>query len=453
MAARGEAARSAQPSRRRFLTGLAGAGATVLAPPVARSAARRPRPRRSAIRHVVVVMMENRSFDHLLGWLPNADGAQAGLVYPDGGGALHATHRLAPDWTGCGHADPDHSYAGGRRQYRDGAMDGLLLAGTNDNYAIGYYEEADRPFLAALARHYTTLDRGFCSVLGPTFPNRFFLHAAQTDRLDNSLGRATMPTIWDRLVWRGIHATYYYSNLPFLALWGRRYLPLARRYEDFLAAAARGALPAVSFVEPRFTLADSGRGNDDHPHADIRRGDAFLAEVFHALAGGPDWDGTVLIVTYDEWGGFFDHVTPPRAQAPNAVDPDLVGGKALLGLRVPVVIASPFTRGDPDDPRVRHATADHTSILKLIEWRFRLAPLTARDASADVSDLVRILDLESPREDVPDLPAPAAPAPRPCAPPAPRARRDARAAHPAPDSPWADLARSPLLEGWSAERS
>ena len=84
----------------------------------------------------------------------------------------------------------------------------------------------------------------------------------------------------------------------------------------------------------------------------MRAGDAFLAQTFHAVANGPDWGSTVFIVTYDEWGGFFDHVAPPRAVAPNAVDPDLVDGKALLGMRIPVVVASPFTRGDPANPRV-----------------------------------------------------------------------------------------------------
>lgn len=111
-------------------------------------------------------MMENRSFDHFLGWLPNAEGMQAGLSYLDGNGVAHATHALAPDFTGCSHPDPDHSYAGGRVQYDNGAMDGFLRSGKNDDYAIGYYVEGDRPFYSALARNYTTLDPSFCSILG-----------------------------------------------------------------------------------------------------------------------------------------------------------------------------------------------------------------------------------------------------------------------------------------------
>ena len=109
----------------------------------------------------------------------------------------------------------------------------------------------------------------------------------------------------------------------------------------------------------------------------------------------------MLIVTYDEWGGFFDHVAPPRAAAPNAVDPDIVGGKALLGFRVPVVVASPFTRGDPTRSRGRFRRYDHTSILKLIEWRWNLRPLTARDASSDVGNLAFALDLAQSRSERP----------------------------------------------------
>src|SRR5690348_6233820 len=101
---------------------------------------------KNEVDHVVVVMMENRSFDHLLGWLPNADGQQADITYLDSAGVAHATHALAPDYTGCGHPDPDHSYEGGRVQYNGGGMDGFLRSGRNDEYSIGYYQEEDRPF-------------------------------------------------------------------------------------------------------------------------------------------------------------------------------------------------------------------------------------------------------------------------------------------------------------------
>lgn len=369
----------------------------------------KPKGTRSGVDHIVVVMMENRSFDHLLGWLPNADGMQEGLSYVDAAGATFTTYPLAPDYTGCGHPDPDHSWEGGRVEYNDGAMDGFLVAGMNDEYAIGYYVEADRPFLSALAREYTTSDRFFASIMGPTYPNRIFQHAAQTDRLENTLDISSLPTIWDRLAEKGVSARYYFSDVSFLWLWGAKYLPIHATYEQFLADAAAGELPSVSFVEPRFVEDTTGTSGSDHPFGDIREADAFLAETFHAVASGPQWQNTVFIVTYDEWGGFFDHVPPPRAAAANNVDPDVVGGKALLGMRVPVIIASPFTRGTPDNPRVVSDVFDHTSILKLIEWRWALRPLTARDASSDVGNLLTALDFSAPDPVVPDLPQPVPP--------------------------------------------
>lgn len=133
-----------------------------------------------------------------------------------------------------------------------------------------------------------------------------------------------------------------------------------------------------------------------------------------ALANGPDWSKTVLVINRDEWGGFFDHVVPPRVIAPNAVDTDLVDGKALLGCRVPVVVVSPFTRGNPDKPRIDSLVYDHTSVLKLIEWRWQLAPLTSRDASNEIANLAHSLDLNQQETALPDLPVIANPPWEPC---------------------------------------
>lgn len=370
----------------------------------------------SGVDHIVVVMMENRSFDHLLGWHPTADARQSGLSYPDKNGVLQPTEPLAPDYQGCLHPDPFHTYSGGRVEYAGGQMNGFLQAGTNDDYAIGFYIESDRPFFNSLAVNYTTFDRFFSPILASTYPNRIFMHAAQTDRLDNTLDLSTLPTIWDRLNEKGVSARYYFSDVSFLWLWGSKYLGNMASYEQFLADAAAGTLPSVSFVEPRFVGEAEGVSGDDHPHADIRTGDAFLAATFQAVANGPQWKNTVFIVTYDEWGGFFDHVVPPRAIAPNNVDPDLVNGKALLGMRIPVVVASPFTRGDPTNPTVNSTLFDNTSILKLIEWRWNLKPLTARDASTDVGNLAFALDFANPNAALPTLPAPAPPAPVLCSP-------------------------------------
>jgi phospholipase C len=371
-----------------------------------------PNPELSGIEHVVVVMMENRSFDHLLGWMPNANGRQAGLEYLDNGGTAHATYRLT-DFVGCAHPDPDHSFAGGRSEYDGGKMDGWLRTSTNDIFLIGYYAEEDLPLFSTLARNYTTLRNYFPSILSSTFPNRIFQHAAQTDRLSNTLDLSMLPTIWDRLQQAGVSSKYYYSNVPFLALWGLNYIGISDLYAQFLLDAAAGTLPAVSFVDPWFTILDDGSGNDDHPHADLRKGEIFLRQVVTALANGPDWSKTVLVINRDEWGGFFDHVVPPRVIAPNAVDTDLVGGKALLGCRVPVVV-SPFTRSNPDKPRIDSLVYDHTSVLKLIEWRWQLAPLTSRDASNEIANLAHALDLNQQDTALPDLPVIATPPWEPC---------------------------------------
>jgi phospholipase C len=451
-------------SRRRLLAG-AGAGAVGL---LAGGAAWRRAGSAAAaggsgaggagIEHIVVVMMENRSFDHFLGWLPGADGVQDPTTprFPDQEGTLRPNHHLT-DPMGCGHPDPDHSYDGGRFQRNGGAMDNFAR-GHNDDYAIGFYTEADRPFMAALARHYTTCDAYFCSFLGPTYPNRLFLHSAQTDRIRNGPEPTAMPTIWDQLnTPGGPTGRYYYTDVPFLGLWGTRYRSISLPYEEFLADAAAGRLPDVAHVEASFLGFGEGHGNDDHPHAHIGAGDAFLSEVFHALADGPGWERTVLIVTYDEWGGFYEHVPPPRVtpgvpiggDPASGVDHDLVDGRALLGFRVPCIVASPFSRGpDPAQPRIDRTLHDHTSILQLIEWRFGLTPLTARDASTrpgDPRSLLTALRLDAPNPDVP------AAIPRVSPPPAsatgcPPAAHAVAAAD--DEDTWAQLADVARHHGW-----
>jgi phospholipase C len=407
-------------NRRTFLRNAAGVSAAALTSALAEPKPQiqplesiLPSPELSGIQHVVVVMMENRSFDHLLGWLPNANGKQAGLSYPDNNGNLQPTQRLNY-YVGCSHPDPDHSYAGGRSEYDNGKMDGWLRTSTNDSFCIGYYEEADLPLFGTLARNFTTLNNYFASILSSTFPNRVFQHAAQTDRLSNTLDLSTLPTIWDRLQQAGVSCRYYYQNVPFLALWGTKYLGISSLYPQFVLDVAAGTLPAVTFVDPWFTILDDGLGNDDHPHADLRKGEIFMREVMTTLAASPLWANTVVVINRDEWGGFFDHVVPPRVIAPNTVDTDLVDGKALLGCRVPTLIVSPFTRGNPGKPTVNTLLYDHTSVLKLIEWRWGLEPLTARDASNEVANLAMALNFSKQDSSLPALPVIAEPPLDPC---------------------------------------
>lgn len=388
-------------SRRGF---LAAAAAAVVAPrpllhEVLGVPAQLPSPARSGLDHVVVVMMENRSFDHVLGWLPGADGRQAGLTFTDSAGVAHETFPLAPDFQGCGHPDPDHSYDGARVEWDGGACDGWLRAGSNDVYSIGYYRQADLPFLGRAAPAFTACDRYFAAVLGPTFPNRFYSLSAASDRTDDSETRVDLPTIFDRFAAGRIPAAYYYGNFDFLLLY-QRYGAISHPHAEFFARCRSGKLPAFSYVDPSYTFTDTGpasgnQGDDDHPHADLRAGEWFLSTIYDAVTRSPAWPRTLLIVTFDEWGGFFDHVPPPVA-----VDAD--ARFAQRGFRVPCLLISPFARRG----HVAHGVYDHTSILRLLEWRFGLEPLTERDAHA--TNLAAALDfshrnLHAPRIRVPRM--------------------------------------------------
>jgi phospholipase C len=377
-------------SRREFLLGAAGvAGSLGGWGRLARAAAASSPKGLAALKHVVVLTMENRSFDHLLGWVPGANGKQAGLTYTDRNGVAHGTYPLAPDFQGCGHPDPDHEVSGATAEYDNGAMDGFLRS-ASDTYALGYYTQADLPFLGQAAPAWTVCDNYFAAFLGPTFPNRKFMHSAQTDRADDAILPTVLPTIWDRLAARRLRGRYYFHNAPFLALWGSRYTAITRPYAQFLRDCRTGNLPEVAYVDPLFTLPHLDTGGDDHPHSDIRAGESAMNEIYNAVTRSPAWSSTLLVVTFDEWGGFFDHVPPPPA-------PD----QSLRGLRVPTLLISPFARRGYVD----HHVYDHASILKLIETRWQLKPLTARDAQA--TSLAAALDFAHPKTAAPKFAVPA----------------------------------------------
>ena len=235
-----------------------------------------------------------------------------------------------------------------------------------------------------------------------TFPNRIYQHAAQTDRLTNTFELSILPTIWDRLADAGLEGRYYFSDLPFLALWGSRYAAIGRPFAQFLLDAATGMLPQVSFVEPRFLGEEVGASNDDHPFADLRNGQAFMNLVYAAVTRSPAWPNTVLVINYDEWGGFFDHVPPPAAPIPPA---DTIAGNqdGRLGFRTPCLVVSPFAQRE----HVAKQTLDHTSILKMIEWRWGLPPLTVRDETAtNLADVLQFdaIDLQAKQLGVPSGP-------------------------------------------------
>lgn len=361
-----------------------------------------PDPKSSGIDQVVVVMMENRSFDHYLGWLPGADGVQAGRSFVDKNGAAQTSYRLT-DFQNCASADPDHSFEGGRIELANGSMDGFLKsanASPGDTFPIGYYTQGDLSFIGPAAKDWTVCDQYFCSILAETYPNRFYMHSGQTDRLHNSDNgnsggmTTTLPTIWDALAAKGLKGTYYYSDIPFTALWGATHLNISQPFATFLAQAATGTLPQVSYIDPTFLGEGNGVSHDDHPLADIRNGQAFLSQIYNAIASSPQYASTLLIVTYDEWGGFADHVSPPSG--PITDDERKVGNDGRLGFRIPNLLIGPRAKRG----HVEHMQFDHTSILNMLLWRWDLTPFYPRAATSN--NLALALDFQNaPNQSVP----------------------------------------------------
>ena len=392
---------------------------TILAEVTKQTRVNVPSPRNLPLDTIVVLMMENRSFDHYLGWLPGADGRQGGLTYTDAAGNQHATHRLNADFQGCEHPDPDHSWLGGRQQLDGGRMDGFLRSGENDVFAIGYYAEQDLPFMPAVARAFTTFDRFFCSLLASTYPNREYMHAAQSyGMIDNSMpvGGSELgfpdSTIFAALAAKGISNRYFYTDIPVSALWGAPGLARSGQVQEYYERCASGTLPAVSFVDPAFNGEEQGTSGDEHPHGDVRLGQAFMADVVHAFIESPQFRRGALFIVYDEWGGFFDHVRPPRVPDARA-NADVNQDFGQMGIRIPAVLVSPYARRG----HVDHNIYGFESILKLIRYRFGIPPLTTRDRYA--RNIVRSFDFEAkPNYDLPSLPDPAAVGGQVCAAPA-----------------------------------
>jgi phospholipase C len=434
-------------NRRKFLqiaavsSGLAITGADLLSQAVANASTTVRADGSRGIKHIVVLMMENRSFDHFLGWLPGADGRHDLQYVSAVDGNTYPNYPLAPDFQGCGYSDPDHSWEGWLVQHNYGKMDGFLQRPTTpaDNpgvtlaaantFPIGYYSNVDRfgrrkalpdlPVIGALAEQYTTLDRYFCAFAGETFPNRFYQHAGQTDRDHNSEVPSTLPTIWDQLSpipnSDGIPTGgYYYQDAPFLALWADpaiepgatfKYQAFFHPFADadastaalsagtsFIAACENGTLPNVCYLDPASDNEGTGTSGDDHPLGDVRLGERFIADAYHALADNGYLDDTVFIVTFDEWGGFYDHVPPPQViddtnpanvmhagDSTTPTDGQLTPNYRQLGFRVPAIVVSNLVR-----PRqvVHDGPFQHCSSLALIESTFGLNPLTARDKHA-----------------------------------------------------------------------
>jgi phospholipase C len=418
--------------RREFLqrtaltAGLASSLATLLpADTLVAEAAKRqrsvklPDPRNIPVDTIVVLMMENRSFDHYLGWLPDADGHQAGLSYTDKKGVAHQTRRMAPDFQGCGHPDPDHSWKGGRTQMNGGKCDGFLRSGDNDEFAISYYGEGDLGFIQDAAKAFTTFDRFHCSLMGSTLPNRQYMWSGESyGNITNDLPPQTKytlgfpdNTIFSALDKKRVSSRYFFNDLPISALWGASRLANSGTITEFYARCADGTLPRVSYVDPNFSVSvgeGPGFSGDEHPHGDVRTGQAFMSDVVHAFMESPQYKSGALFITYDEWGGFFDHVRPPRVPDQRN-DRDIDKDYGLMGFRIPTIAVSPYARTG----HVDHTIYGFESILKFICYRFGIPPLNKRVRYAN--NIARSFDWVGKPRPIPPLPSPHFVLSMPCA--------------------------------------
>jgi phospholipase C len=357
---------------------------------------------------IVIVMMENHSYDNLLGMLGRGDGFTLGS---DGKPTAtnpwpirsaipppfrHAQLRAFPMPTPCQlPAHPFNTWDAGHESYAQGNMSRFVTSQSGP-VSMGYYDKSLLPFVNSLADTFPVCDRYFSSVMAQTYPNRRFLMGGTSLGLITDTLNADHPpngTIFEALNTYGISWRNYYSDLPSALIW--TYLASDHaitsnlvHISQFFADAAAGTLPAVSLVDPNF-----GTSSEENPQ-DVQFGDQFLAQVVDAVLQSPQWHQTLLVWNYDESGGYYDHVPPPRTVSPDSVPPklgpnDRPGSFGRLGFRVPAGVVSPFARPN----YVSHVVHDHTSVLKLVETKWNLPALTRRDAHADaLLDCVDFVD-------------------------------------------------------------
>ncbi len=359
------------------------------------------------LEHVVVLMMENHSYDNKLGMLarPGADGFTLGAdgkptaSNPYSGGAK-IQHAFRMPTTCQLSGSPTQTWEASHTSYDGGKNEGFVEA--SGAVAMGYWQQADQPFYYSLASVFPIADRYFCSVLGQTWPNRRYLMAATSLGMvndDQAFDLATYPkngTIFDALNAHGISWRDYWSTTPCTLLWPYLFVkdPLnslrLKKIDQFFTDAADGTLPGFCIVEPDYVTT-----SEEDPQ-NIAQGEAFAAKVIDAVMTGPKWGSTVLILNYDEHGGYYDHVPPPKAVPPDDIQPQpLLGGPKYdgfgrYGFRVPCVVVSPWARRG----YVSHNVFDHTSVLKLVETKWNLPALTRRDANAN--NMLDMLDLSGP---------------------------------------------------------
>jgi phospholipase C len=362
------------------------------------------------IEHIVVLMMENHSYDNRLGMLnrPGADGFRIGkngkptATNPYANGDIQHAFRMP---TTCQNHSPSQDWKNSHVQFASGRLDGFVKSGSGAT-SMGYWQWADQPFYYSLAKQFPIADRYFCSLLGQTDPNRRFLMSATSmgmvnDDLEMINEYPKNGTIFDRLDQHGRTWKTYYTTLSSTAL----YLPLFEKnvgkkivkIKNFFTDCAAGKLPNFSLVEPNYN-----KQSEENPQ-NIADGEQFAAQVINAVMSGPGWNKTLLIWTYDEHGGYYDHVKPPKAIAPDDIAPRVPRGQSKYegftryGFRVPTAVVSPWARAN----YVSHQVFDHASICALVEAKWNLPAMTFRDANANA--MLDMLDLKQPSFEKPPV--------------------------------------------------
>jgi phospholipase C len=361
--------------------------------------------------------MENHSFDHYLGMLPKRGQPKAdGFTFRDGKPINHnplngKPVRVYEIHDPCQPADSgSQSWDDTHIQINRGKMNGFAETGPG---SMGYYTDDTLPFYYGLAKTFTLANRWFCSAPCQTYPNRRFMLAGTAFGListtTSSLADGPPPhgTIFDRLDQYGVSWRNYFVDLPMTGV-----IPSIieknpghiAHVSEFFAAAALGTLPAVSFVDPEFGGLDEvggfianspnpvlnqyaryvrSQGGDEENPQDVQIGEAYVAKIVNAVLSSPKWSRTLLLWTYDEHGGYYDHVPVPKVIRPDSIKPilaktNLPGAYNIPGPRVPAVVVSPYSK-----PReVTNVVHDHTSILATIEAKWNLPAITYRDANA-----------------------------------------------------------------------
>jgi phospholipase C len=309
---------------------------------------------------------------------------------PTGGPTIHPFLKTAE----CEVSDLNHSWNGTHQEYSGGSMKGFTAANVdpkdpNGSRTMGYYGKGILPFYNGIANQFAIADRYFASTLTQTFPNRFYLLAGTSfGHIRNDFpprSGYTQPTVFRLLDAAHVSWKLYRTDFSVALLFSdvqnhaSNIVPISQYYTD----AQNGTLPSVAFVES----SPFGKVNvesDEHPPANVQIGQRFVHDIAQALVTSPNWSSAAMFLTYDEHGGFYDHVPPPAAPKPDNIAPMLQPGDApgafnRYGIRVPTIVLSPYVKAHS----VSHTVYDHTSILKFIENRFALPSLTHRDAAAD----------------------------------------------------------------------